>query len=355
MLFVKELVESAGRLTRVPSKYVFETTKSDDYVVVDPVSEPEAIKIPIIDYSLLTSGNPDQRSQVINELRNACLEWGFFMMINHGVEETLRDEMMRATESFFDLSMEEKLKYSGKDLFDPIRCGTSFNPNVEKSFLWRDYLKLLVHPHFNAPHKPSHFRFCKNTAKKTREMASELLKGISESLGLDENYINEKMGVESEKWNQVWVANMYPPCPQPELSMGLPPHSDHGLLTILMQNDPSIVGLQILHNAKWVPIHTLPNCFFVNTGDHLEILTNGKYKSMVHRAVVNNKATRISIGSAHGPPLDTIVSPAPELLTNGVGTQLSLPAYRGIKYRDFMELQQSNSLNGKSCLDRLRL
>ncbi|MBA0720813.1 hypothetical protein Goshw_027129 [Gossypium schwendimanii] len=343
MFSVKELVESV-RLTSLPSNYIFGNTESNRHCLL---MEPEET-VPIIDFSLLTSHDPHQRSKTITQLGNACLNWGFFMVINHGVAETLRDEMVRETESFFDLRGEEKKQYAGKKLFDPIRCGTSFNANVDKTLLWRDYLKIHVHPHFNAPAKPSGFsKVLQEYCEKTREMASELLRGISESLGLEERYINEKLGVESSESHQLFVANMYPPCPQPELAMGLPPHSDHGLLTILMQN--GIQGLQVMHKGKWVLINPLPNSFLVNTGDHMEILTNGKYKSVLHRAVVNNKATRISIGTAHGPPLDTLVSPAKELVADDAGQ-----AYLGITYRNYLELQQSKSLSGKSCLDRLR-
>lgn len=342
MFSVKDLVE-LGCLTSVPSKYIYKNAEFDDFVVTEPET------IPTIDFSLLRSCSPDQRSKVITELGNACREWGFFMVINHGVTETLRDEMIRETESFFELTWEEKSQYAGKKLFDPIRCGTSFNTKVDKTLLWRDFLKIHVHPHFNAPKNPFGFsKVLKEYCKKTREMASELLKAISESLGLEESYIIEKTGVESADSHQLFLANMYPPCPQPELSMGLPPHSDHGLLTILMQNE--LVGLQIMHNGKWVPINPLSNSFLVNIGDHLEILTNGKYKSVVHRAVVNKKATRISIGTAHGPPLDTVVSPAPELVEDRMGK-----AYLGIKYRDYIELKQSKSLSGKSTLDNLHL
>lgn len=98
-------------------------------------------------------------------------------------------------------------------------------------------------------------------------MAIELLKGISKSLGLEESYIIEKMNV--DLGFRVLVANLYPPCPQPDIAMGLPPHSDHGLLTILMQNE--LAGLQVMHKGKWVPINPLPNSFLVNTGDHLEV------------------------------------------------------------------------------------
>lgn len=81
-----------------------------------------------------------------------------------------------------------------------------------------------------------------------------------------------------------------------------------------------------------------------------QILTNGKYKSVMHRAVVNKKAARISIGAAHGPALDTIVDPAPDLLT-----QSHPPAYRAIKYEDYLLLQQTNPLDKKTCLDRIRV
>lgn len=82
----------------------------------------------------------------------------------------------------------------------------------------------------------------------------------------------------------------------------------------------------------------------------VQILTNGKYKSIVHRAVVNAKATRISFGTAHGPTLDTIVNPALDLINED-----NPSAYRGITYRDYLQLQQSHELDGKSCLDRIRI
>lgn len=101
-----------------------------------------------------------------------------------------------------------------------------------------------------------------------REIVKEISKGISESLGLEANYISKAMNLESSF--QIFIANWYPPCPQPELAMGLPPHSDHGLLTLLTQN--GIGGLQIQHNGKWVNVNSFPNSFLVNTGDHLEVL-----------------------------------------------------------------------------------
>lgn len=106
--------------------------------------------------------------------------------------------------------------------------------------------------------------------KRNRELARELLKGISESLGLEEGYIEKALNLEANP-HQLLVINLYPPCPEPELVMGLPPHSDHGLLTILMQNEVGVGGLQVKHRGKWVPVNPPPNAFVVNMGDHMEV------------------------------------------------------------------------------------
>ncbi|KAK0577251.1 hypothetical protein LWI29_030243 [Acer saccharum] len=345
MFSVKRLVESGNCYQSIPLEYVFETNPNDDCTNITDTAD----TIPTIDFSLLTSGSPEQRSNVIQSIGKACLEWGFFMVINHGVAKTVIDEMLRASKSFFDQTEEQLQEYAGKKLFDPIRWGTSFNRAVDNSFFWRDYLKVHVHPHFNAPQNPPGFsEILQEYCKRSREVASELLKGISKSLGLEESYINKTMDLESSS-HQLLVVNLYPPCPQPELAIGLPPHSDHGLLTILMQN--GLQGLQVHHNGSWVSIDPLPDSFVVNIGDHMEILSNGKYKSVLHRALVNGGATRVSIATAHGPPLQKVVVPAPEL----VHRENRPPAYRGIKYKEYLELQQSSPLDGKSCLTHVRI
>lgn len=180
-----------------------------------------------------------------------------------------------------------------------------------------------------------------------RKLARGLLEGISESLGLETGYIDKAMNMESSL--QILTANLYPPCPQPELAMGLPPHSDHGLLTILMQN--GIGGLQVNHGGKWVNVDPLPNAFLVNTGDHLEIMSNGKYKSVLHRAVVNSKATRMSIPQSIGPSPDTVVAPVEQLLDG----ENNCAMYLAMKYKDYLELHLSNVLNGKSRLEQVKI
>ncbi|KAB5516040.1 hypothetical protein DKX38_026732 [Salix brachista] len=359
---IKTLAESPG-LTSNPATHTF---TPDLHGQVTSVPEGS---IPVIDYSLLISGTPGQRSEIVHELGRACQDWGFFVylffpsfyvarkatlrtepVINHGVPQKLLSSILDGCRGFFDLEEEEKQEFKGNHVLDPIRSGTSFNVSVEKAFYWRDFLKVFVHPVFYSPTKPAGLNeISLEYSQRVREVARGLLKGISESLGLEGSYIDKALDLERGK--QIFIANLYPTCPQPELAMGMPPHSDHGLLTLLIQN--GIGGLQIQHKGKWVNVGTHSNSFLVNTGDHLEILSNGRYKSVLHRAMVNSKGTRMSIAMAHGPSLDSVVSPAPELLVSGEGDEPA--AYIGIKYKDYLELQQSNKLDGKSCLDRVRI
>ena len=74
-----------------------------------------------------------------------------------------------------------------------------------------------------------------------------------------------------------------------------------------------------------------------------KILSNGKYKSIAHRALVNSKATRMSIALAHGPALDTVMRPAPKLVDN----EIDQPAYVEMTYGNFLELQQTGRLSSK--------
>ncbi|KAI7727772.1 hypothetical protein M8C21_018403 [Ambrosia artemisiifolia] len=338
---VKALAESPD-LRHIPSIYVNSANSTEP-----PALDPEDA-IPTIDFSLLTSDDAYLRSQVVKELDIACKDWGFFRVINHGVPESLMNMVIEKSKEFFDMSDEEKKEFEEKDVLDPIRYGTSFNSKKDEIFYWRDFLKVIVHPEFTCPNKPLGFReVVLEYSKRTREVVKELLRGISRSLGLDQSYVEKTLKLESGL--QIFVANLYPPCPQPDLAIGFPPHSDHGLLTLLINN--GVGGLQIKHKGKWVNINNnLPNSFLVNTGDQLQVFSNGRYSSVEHRAVVNNAATRLSVVVVNGPSLDEVVEPAKKFVTE----EGCSPAYIPMKYKEYLEMQQGNQIVGKTCLDRVR-
>ncbi|KAL1344291.1 hypothetical protein HN51_018140 [Arachis hypogaea] len=336
---IKAFAESNGS-SPIPFTYHSLTEPRDD------VADHLACSIPVIDFSHLTSHDPQIHASTVHQLANACAQWGFFLLTNHGISEKLMEEVMEKSHEFHNLPLEEKEEFADKGPLTAIRHGTSFHPQAEKLHYWRDYLKVITLPQFNFPHKPPGYKeVAFEYSRKIRGVARELLIGISESLGLDAESIIESTGFDSGL--QIFAVNLYPPCPEPDLAVGLPPHSDHGLLTLLTQN--GIGGLQVKHTGKWVNVNPLPNCLIVNTGDQLEAVSNGRYKSVMHRAVLNNRDTRISLVLVNGPDLDKEIGPALGLL------EKEDPLFKTMKYRDYFEIQQMTRFAYKSGLDEIRL
>ncbi|KAK7858160.1 flavonol synthase/flavanone 3-hydroxylase [Quercus suber] len=83
--------------------------------------------------------------------------------------------------------------------------------------------------------------------------------------------------------------NMNPPCPKPKLALGVEPHTDMSTLTILVPND--VPGLQVWKDDNWVAVNLLKTAFFVHVGDQIQVLCNGKYKSVLYRSLVNKECT----------------------------------------------------------------
>ncbi|CAO2189552.1 unnamed protein product [Urochloa humidicola] len=123
--------------------------------------------------------------------------------------------------------------------------------------------------------------------KEVRYLGFRLYAAIYESLGLDSNYMKETLGEQE----QHMAVNFYPPCPSPELTYGLPAHTDPNALTILLM-DQDVAGLQVQHAGKWVAVNPQPGALIINIGDQLQVLSNGQYRSVWHRAVVNSERER---------------------------------------------------------------
>ncbi|MCL7034521.1 hypothetical protein MKW94_008294 [Papaver nudicaule] len=86
----------------------------------------------------------------------------------------------------------------------------------------------------------------------------------------------------------ILLGHFYPHCPQPDLTAGLVPHTDHTLVTILLQDQTG--GLQVKRDNQWVSVVPIDGAITVN------IISNDKYKSVEHRVLANGSAeARISI------------------------------------------------------------
>lgn len=98
-----------------------------------------------------------------------------------------------------------------------------------------------------------------------KTLAIKILHLMAKALGMDATDMEL-----FEEGSQSMRMNCYPPCPQPELVIGLNPHTDPVGLTILLQLN-EMEGFQIRKNGMWVPVKPLPNAFVINIGNILEV------------------------------------------------------------------------------------
>ncbi|XP_056158728.1 flavanone 3-dioxygenase 3-like [Syzygium oleosum] len=297
---------------------------------------PDKADVPLIDLGGLWK-DPARRSAVVKDIAKACCRFGFFQIVNHGICQTVMDEALHAASSFFDLPTQEKMKYMSNDVHKPVRYATSLKDGIDKTQFWRVFLKHYAHPlerwMGQWPENPPHYRekmgkFC----AQARKVTVDLMEAIMEGLGLGPLYLTSKM----EAGMQVMAVNCYPPCPNPEMALGQPPHYDHTCLTIVLQSSP---GLQIMDpvDCTWKSVPKIPGALQVHVGDHLEALSNGLYKSVVHRAVLNSERTRFSIASLE--------------LVGAQGKK-----YRGSSFRDFLNFLATQDIGeGRSFISTLKI
>ncbi|XP_042502945.1 protein DMR6-LIKE OXYGENASE 1-like [Macadamia integrifolia] len=331
----------SGGIRHVPSNYV--RPISDRPNLLDVQSSDQSI--PVIDLQGLNGPN---HSHIIKEIGQACQRYGFFQVKNHGIPEKVNNNMLRVSNEFFHLPEGERMKIYSNDPSKAVRLSTSFNVKTETVANWRDFLRLHCYPLDDYMHEwpsspPSFREYVAEYCTNVRGLSLRLLEAISESLGLQSDYINKVL----QKHAQHMAINYYPPCPQPELTYGLPIHSDPNVITILLQG--TVPGLQVLKNGKWVAIKPIPNTFIINIGDQIEVLSNGMYKSVLHRAVLNRNELRISVPTFYSPSPDAVIKPAQELVDEEHPI-----LYKSFTYNEYYTKFWNRGLATENCLDMFR-
>lgn len=115
-----------------------------------------AAGIPVLDLAQLELGG-ESAAEFKRKIAHACEEWGFFQVVNHGVEQSLVDDYMRVVREFFALPLEEKAKLVGSNFNSPALYATRTKD-------WSDFLRLKCEPISDPdttrwPEKPVDFRF----------------------------------------------------------------------------------------------------------------------------------------------------------------------------------------------------
>ncbi|XP_022891538.1 probable 2-oxoglutarate-dependent dioxygenase At3g111800 [Olea europaea var. sylvestris] len=308
---VQHLSDSGIRV--IPGRYVKKPSERPSSV---DSAEPD-INIPVIDLQELYSDDHLLRRRTASLIDSACREWGFFQVVNHGVSHELMARTREAWREFFHLPMAEKKKYANSP---STYEGYGSRLGVEKgiSLDWNDYfflhyLPVAIRDRNKWPALPVSCReLIEKYSEEVVNLGEKLMKILSVNLGLRENYLSEAFGGDDN--GACLRVNYYPKCPQPDLTLGISSHSDPGGMTLL-NPDENVSGLQVRHGAIWLTVNPLPNAFIINIGNKVAVVSNGKYKSVEHRVIVNSEKERVSLAFFYNPRGEMPIKPAEELVS----------------------------------------
>ncbi|XP_030967979.1 protein SRG1-like [Quercus lobata] len=311
---VQELAKE--KTSTVPPRYV--RFPNEPPIISDTTSLPQ---VPVIDMQRLFSA--EFMDTELEKLHYASKEWGFFQLINHGVSISLVEKVKVGIQELFNLPMEEKKKLWQLP-GDIEGFGQTFVMSEEQKLDWGDMFKMVTHPiHLRKPHlfPKIALPFKDNLdaySAELKDLAMKILELMAKALGMEHNDMRSLF----------------------EEGLGL---------TILLQVN-EMEGLQIRKDGRWISIKPLPNAFIVNIGDILEIVTNGIYRSIEHRATVNSAKERLSVATFYSPSLEADMGPAPSLITPE-----SPALFKRTGVADYFREFLSRELNGRALIDSMRI
>ncbi|KAF8408876.1 hypothetical protein HHK36_004945 [Tetracentron sinense] len=271
--------------------------------------------IPIIDLS-----KPNSNTLLVK----ACEEFGFFKVINHGVPTQFMTRLESEALKFFSLPQFEKEQAGPPDPFGYGNKRIGLNGDVG----WIEYLLLTANSEFISQkslsifgENPEIFHSAVNDyISAVRMMACEVLELLADGLEILPKNVFSKLLMDEES-DSVFRLNHYPPCPDLQaLSgrnlIGFGEHTDPQIISVLRSNSTS--GLQIsLKDGSWVSVPPDQNSFFIIVGDSLQVMTNGRFKSVRHRVLANSLKSRVSMIYFGGPPLSERIAPLASLMEEG--------------------------------------
>ncbi|URE22637.1 2OG-Fe(II) oxygenase superfamily [Musa troglodytarum] len=359
-------VQSLADAEAIPERYIKPPSERPNLNPGTAMAAGETVCLPVVDLGGLRGGAAE-RQATMRAVSDACREWGFFQAVNHGVSPALTAAVREAWRQFFHLPMAEKQAYANSPTtFE----GYGSRLGVKKGAIldWGDYffLQLLPQSIKNYDKWPTLPASLRETTEAYGEELVKLCGVIKEvlslTLGMDEGFLHRGFG----EPGACLRVNFYPKCPQPELTLGLSPHSDPGGMTVLL-TDEHVKGLQVRKGDDWITVQPIPDALIVNIGDQIQVklflkeknresrssmmqvLTNATYKSVEHRVMVNPTAERLSLAFFYNPDDDLPVEPAAELVT-----PTSPPAYKAMTFKEYKLYMRMVGPSGKSHVDLLK-
>jgi len=266
---------------------------------------------PILDFSPFYNSDPSVRATLIQQIRRACQDKGFFQITNHGISGDLQEKIFGAAKDFFALPIEEKMKLDlkknpyqrgyeriGGQMLEP---GTA--PDTKEGIYLGQDLPLdhprVVAGEFKCGPNPwpealdeSFREVCMEYHDAVQDLAEKVMKCLAMALGLDESYFDEFMK------NPTTTLRLlhYPPTPKASTKeRGIGAHRDFGCITLLLQDDIGGLQVQDEDTGAWLDVKPTPGAYVVNLGNLTMRWTNHHFRSNTHRVLNFSEKERYSV------------------------------------------------------------
>ncbi|HXW78734.1 MAG TPA: 2OG-Fe(II) oxygenase family protein [Acidimicrobiales bacterium] len=275
--------------------------------------------LPVIDLEDLRSG---RTRDVVPAIRAAICDYGFFYVVNHGVQEGLIVGAAEAARSFFALPDGEKEKvhvdgrHRGYLGFGGSRMLEAKSADRKESFVYGiehaapedGAASLLVGPNQWPASVPGFQAHVYSFFLAAIAVGKTVLSGAALALGLSPGFFEPRLTDPLARGSLIH----YPPGPAGEhagrpANLGVGAHTDYGLITVLWQDQ--VGGLQVRHEEHWLSVPPLPQALVINSGDLLARWSNDRLASAYHRVVSNEIKDRYSMAVFVDPSFETVVDP----------------------------------------------
>ncbi|KAL5732256.1 hypothetical protein ACHQM5_004902 [Ranunculus cassubicifolius] len=305
------------------------------------------LEIPVIDLEGVKDDGI-RRSYIVKEITRAAESGGFFQLVNHGIDVHVLDEMIEGIKKFNEQPKDVRMKYYSRDHAKKVRYNCNFDLYTAPAANWRDSIFCTMAP--ESPDPEDIPEICREIlmefSKDIRGLGMTLFELLSEALGLNSNHLIDKGYADG----LAIISHYYPPCPEPELTMGTTQHSDSDFFTILLQDH--IGGLQVLLQNQWIDVTPIHGALVINIGDFLQLVSNDKFKSSEHRVLASKEGPRISVACFFRTDFThpMVISPIKELVSED-----NLPIYRETTTQEYVTYYYNKGLDGSSALTHFKL
>ncbi|CAO2841872.1 unnamed protein product [Amaranthus hypochondriacus] len=275
----------------------------------------------------------------VSLLKQACLDCGFFYVINHGISQEFMDEVFAQSKKLFDLPLNEKMKLLRNEkhrgytpildeLLDPEnQVQGDLISSIKRDHKEGYYVGIEVPEDDPEAEKPFYgpniwpasdlLPGWRQTMEKYHHEALEVARAVARiiALALDQDAdFFDKPEMLGKPIANLRLLHYEGQVSDPSKGIyGAGAHSDYGLITLLATD--GVVGLQICKDkdAKpqiWEDVPPVKGAFIVNLGDMLERWSNCVFKSTLHR-VIGNGQHRYSIAFFVEPSHECLVECLP--------------------------------------------